>query len=80
MIIIIRLLPDQFFLNNTALHKVYKFKMPLIRNNIYSSPVIVHDGVETMSNSDDSALTELTPDGFLNEVISFQVHSSCGFI
>ena len=31
-------------------------------------------------NSDDSALTELTPDGFLNEVIIFQVHSSCGFI
>ena len=46
----------------------------------FLSPVIVHDGVESMSNSDDSALTELTPDGFLNEVISFQVHSSCGFI
>ena len=43
-------------------------------------PVIVHDGVESMSNSDDSAVMELTPDGFLNEVISFQVHSSCGFI
>ena len=44
------------------------------------SPVIVHDGIESMSNSDDSAVTELTPNGFLNEVISFQVHSSCGFI
>ena len=43
-------------------------------------PVVVHDCVESMSNSDDSAVTELTPDGFLNEVISFQVHSSCGFI
>ena len=42
--------------------------------------VVVHDGVEAMGNSDNSALTELTPDGFLNEVISFQVHSSCGFI
>ena len=48
--------------------------------HFFFSPVIVHDGVESMSNSDDSALTELTPDGFLNEVISFQVHSSCGFI
>ena len=44
------------------------------------SPVIVHDGVEAMSNSDDSAVTKLTPDGFLNEVISFQIHSSRGFI
>ena len=42
--------------------------------------VVVHDGAEAMGNSDNSALTELTPDGFLNEVISFQVHSSCGFI
>ena len=33
-----------------------------------------------MCNSDDSALTELTPDGLLNEVISFQIHSSCGLI
>ena len=44
------------------------------------SPIIVHDGVEAMSNSDDSALTELTPNRLLNEVVSFQVHSCCGFI
>ena len=51
-----------------------------LHDSVLFPPVIVHDGVETMSNSDDSALTELTPDGFLNEVISFQVHSSRGFI
>ena len=33
-----------------------------------------------MCNSDDSAVVELTLDGFLNEVICFQVHSSCGLI
>ena len=33
-----------------------------------------------MCNSDDSAVVELTPDGFLNEVIGFQVHGSCGLV
>ena len=35
------------------------------------APVIVHDGVESTGNSDDSALTELTADDFLNEGNSF---------
>jgi hypothetical protein len=30
-----------------------------------------------MGNSDDSAVMEVAPDGLLNEVISFQVHSGC---
>ena len=33
-----------------------------------------------MGNGDDSAVTEIAPDGLLNEVISFQVHSSCGLV
>ena len=42
--------------------------------------VIVHDGVETMSYSNDCAVAKLSSDGSLNEVICLKVHSSCGLI
>ena len=43
-------------------------------------PCIVHDGIEPVSNCKDSAVRELSSDGLLNELISFQVHRGRGFI
>ena len=43
-------------------------------------PCIVHDGIEPVSNCEDSAVRELSSDGLLNELISFQVHRGRGFI
>lgn len=45
-----------------------------------ASPGVVHDGVETVSDGEDSTIVELCPDGGLNEVISFQVHGCRGLI
>ena len=43
-------------------------------------PCIVHDGIEPVSNCEDSAVRELSSDCLLNELISFQVHRGRGFI
>ena len=43
-------------------------------------PCIVHDGIEPVSNRKDSAVSELSSDCLLNELISFQVHRGRGFI
>ena len=43
-------------------------------------PCIVHDGIEPVSNCKDCAVRELSSDGLLNELISFQVHRGRGFI
>ena len=36
-----------------------------------ASPCVVHDGIETVSDGEDSTIVELCPDGGLNEVICF---------
>lgn len=41
---------------------------------------VVHDGVEPVSDGEDCAVLELRADGGLDEIISLQVNSSCGFI
>lgn len=45
-----------------------------------ASPCVVHDGVEPVSNGQDSAVVKLRPDGRLNEVIGFEVHGRGGLI
>ncbi len=42
--------------------------------------VIVHDGVESVCNGDDGRVSKLCSDGLLDEVISLQVHGSCGLV
>ena len=41
---------------------------------------IIDDGVESVCDGEDSAVCKLCSDGLLNEVISLQVHGSCGLI
>ena len=43
-------------------------------------PVIVHNSVEPVSDSEYCTVSELTPNRLLNEFISFQVHCGRGFI
>ena len=43
-------------------------------------PIIVHNGVEPVSNGKNCAVSELPPNRLLNEFISFQVHRGRGFI
>ncbi len=43
-------------------------------------PGIVHNGVEPVSNCEDCAVSELTSNRLLDELISFQVHRGRGFI
>ena len=43
-------------------------------------PIVVHDGVESMSDGQYCAVSELPPYGLLNELISFQVHRGRGFV
>ena len=38
-------------------------------------PVVVHDGVEAVSNGEDGGISKLCADGLLDEVVSLQVHS-----
>ena len=45
-----------------------------------ASPRVVHDGVEPVSNGEDGTVVKLRPDGGLNEVVRFQVHSRRGLI
>ena len=40
------------------------------------SPVIVHDGVEAVGNGDDSRISKLSTDRFLDEVVCFHVDGS----
>ena len=42
--------------------------------------VIVHNGIQSMGDSNNSAVCKLCSDGFLNEVICLKVNSSCGLI
>ena len=58
-------------LNEEVLHAV---------SAVMCSLVIVHDGVETMCDGEDGAVSKLCADGLLNEVISLEVHSSSGLI
>ena len=46
----------------------------------HPSPVIIQDGVQSMSDSDHGAFLELRPDGLLNEVVRFHVNSCSGLI
>ena len=43
-------------------------------------PIVIHDGVEPVSNSENRAVSKLPANRLLNEFISFQVHRGCGFI
>ena len=49
-------------------------------NSSFHSPIVVHDGVESMSDGQYCAVSELPPYGLLNELISFQVHRGRGFV
>ena len=52
-----------------------------ISSRLYKcSPVIIHDGVEPVSNGKYSAVSKLSPYRLLNEVIRFHVYRSRGFI
>ena len=43
-------------------------------------PGVVHDGVESVSDGQDSAVLKLGADGGLDQVVHLQVHSSCGLV
>lgn len=45
-----------------------------------NSPGAVHDGMQAVGNSEDSAVWKLFADGVLNQVVCLQVNSCCGFI
>ena len=45
-----------------------------------SIPIVIHNGVEPVRNGEHCAVSELTPNRLLNELISFQVHRGRGFI
>ena len=49
------------------------------QNNTFS-PGIVHDGVKPVSDCEHCAVSKLTPNGLLNELIGFQVHRGCGLV
>ena len=51
---------------------------PILIVNI--TPVIVHDGVETMGYGEDGTVGKLFADGLLNEVVCLQVHGCSGLI
>ena len=42
--------------------------------------VIVHNGIQSMGDSDNSAVCKLCSDRFLDEVIRLKVNSGCGLI
>lgn len=44
------------------------------------SPGTVHDAVQPVCNSEDSAVRELFANGVLYQVVCLQVYSCCGFI
>ncbi len=48
-----------------------------VRNALH---VIVHDGVKSVCNGDYGRVSKLCSYGFLDEVISLQVHGSCGLV
>ena len=50
------------------------------KKKIKASPIVVHDGVEAMSDGQYCAVSELSPNGLLYQFISFQVHRGRGFI
>ena len=52
----------------------------LLLNVSFFLPIVVHDGVESMSDGQYCAVSELPPYGLLNELISFQVHRGRGFV
>ena len=55
--------------------------LEIISSLLYKcSPVIIHDGVEPVSNGKYRAVSELSPYRPLNEVIRFHVYRSRGFI
>ena len=43
-------------------------------------PVVVHDGVQSVCYGDDSAVRELTADGFLDQVVCLKVHGCRGLV
>ena len=47
---------------------------------IPSIPIIIHDSVESVCNGEHCAVSELTANRLLNELIRFQVHRGRGFI
>ena len=40
------------------------------------SPIVIHDGIEPVSDGDDCTLGKLGPDGLLDEVVRLQIHGS----
>ena len=46
----------------------------------YSSPVVVHDGVQPVGDGDNSTASKLIANGLLDEVICFHVNCSSGLI
>ncbi len=42
--------------------------------------VVINDSVESVCNGDDGAIRKLCSYGLLDEVISLQVHGSCGLV
>ena len=44
------------------------------------TPVIIHDGIEAVGDGENRTFCKLGSDGLLDEVVSLQVHCSCGLI
>lgn len=44
------------------------------------TPVIVHDCIQSVGNGQDGTVTKLITDSGLNQLISFHIHCSCGFV
>ena len=43
-------------------------------------PIIVHDGVESVSHSENRAVLEAVPDRLLDELVRLQVHGGCRLV
>ena len=50
------------------------------RGQLKYKPGIIHNGVEPVRNGEHCAVSKLTTNGLLNELISFQVHRGGGFV
>ena len=44
------------------------------------TPVIIHDGIEAVGDGENGTFCKLGSDSLLDEVVSLQVHCSCGLI
>ena len=42
--------------------------------------IVVHDGLESVSDGDDGRVAELSPDGSLDQIVSFKINGGCGLV